>query len=368
MAEPHKDQARRPAKPEGPGRPCFELGGVARGAGADPQGAQPARELDPVERQRVREEYFASGLERWLPLIDDFSFPSVCVPLPRACCAALAWAAQDAPAEGTPDTSKLARRIDAALAEHGWSKVFVKLSTRSPKDAPQILAHAAEAFRKREPFQLPLAERTRLFAELLSEQFSVSSGAEAVELLASSARVREDLEYALEAPRYDDLGLSVVLRKWDGPIPLENEFRGIVWDGKLNALGQYYHPLFFPELADARERIAPDVRSVYQSLHGKLMVAGFTHFVVDFAWLGPGDVRIIEISPFDGAGAGAGGCPASTGLFRKDDESDCKVITEGPFEFRLRQEPLPDEELSQRLSPAWRDIISLPAAAPAPAG
>mmetsp|Transcript_72154 Transcript_72154/g.222913 ORF Transcript_72154/g.222913 Transcript_72154/m.222913 type:complete len:400 (+) Transcript_72154:48-1247(+) len=349
---------------------AVDPGEVRAGAGQPsepgPAQASASGDISPEEQQRIREDFFAAGLEKWLPLVADLSFPSASLPLSHECCQALARAAcppasaSDTSAASAFDGGQMAQQIDAALAERGWSKAFVKLSTRSPKDSPLILARASEAFRAEERSSLPLAERARLFAELVQRQFSVASGTEAVELLTTSDRVREDLEYALEAPRYEDLGLHVVLRRWDGPIPIANEFRGIVWKSSLNAVGQYYHPLAFPELAAVRGEIEADLRGVYQGLQGKLEAAGFTHFIVDFAWLGPGDVKVIEINPFDGVALGC--FPASTGLFKWEDERDRKIITEGPFELRLRQEPLPDHELKHRLNPAWRDIIEPPTA------
>ncbi|CAK0857841.1 unnamed protein product [Prorocentrum cordatum] len=226
----------------------------------------------------------------------------------------------------------------------------------SPKDAPKILERAREAFRAREGSQLPLQERARLLAELVQQQFGVSSGAEALELLTSSARVREDLEYALEAPCYEELKLHVVLRRYDGALPIASEFRGIVWGGALNALGQYYHPLVFPELQGQRERIERDLREVHKNLQPKLSADGFTHCIIDFAWLGPGKVRVIEINPFDGVALGC--FPGSTGLFRWDDEDDRRTITHGPFQFRIRKEPLSDSALKLNLNTTWRDIVA----------
>lgn len=250
----------------------------------------------------------------------------------------------------------LEKDIDEKLSSLGWQQAFVKLSTRSPKDAPQILAKAAKDFQEQNGLKLPLQDRARTFAELVQRQFSVSSGREAVQLLTSSDRVKEDIEYALEAPRYDDLGLHLVLRRWDGPIPIANEFRGIVWNGSLNALGQYYHPLMFPEMLNQKDRIKDDLLAVFEEIRPALVEAGFTNFIIDFGWLGPNQVKVIELNPFDGVALGC--FPASTGLFRWDDERDREIIKNGPFEFRLRTEPLSDQELKIKLNTSWRDVIA----------
>lgn len=58
------------------------------------------------------------------------------------------------------------------------------------------------------------------------------------------------------------------------------------------------------------------LKDVVNRLHGRC--------IVDFAWLGPGEVLIIEVNPFDGVCLGT--FPASTGLFTWDDEHDKKIM------------------------------------------
>lgn len=316
-------------------------------------------ELDEAEQQRIRRDFFAAGAEHWLPLLGSYSFATASIPLSREMSVGLS---QRFEGELLCERQALEGKIDSVIAEQGWSKVFCKLSTRSPKDAPQILAKAAKQFHAEAGLEMPVDQRVRQFAELVQQNFSVSCGRDAVDLLISSERVREDLEYALEAAGYDELGLHLVLRRWDGPLPIAREFRGIVWNAELNALGQYYHPLMFPELLAIKEDIASDLRAVYEELRPQLSAAGFTHFIIDFAWLGPKQVKVIELNPFDGVALGC--FPGSTGLFRWDEEKDRDIIKNGPFEIRLRTEPLPLSELRNKLNTSWKDVV-LPAPGPA---
>ena len=81
---------------------------------------------------------------------------------------------------------------------------------------------------------------------------------------------------------------------------------------------------------------APAVKAAVARLGG--------HCIVDFAWLGPGEVIVIELNPFDGVCLGT--FPASTGLFLWDDPRDQAVMTgEAPFELRLRTRVLESERL-----------------------
>jgi hypothetical protein len=325
-------------------------------------------DLDEEAQQRIRTEFFASGVEQWLDLLGELTFPTTSVSLNREACQ---WLARNAGGGGGGVSNaslgsaskeesevcrqELVRSIDAALRQHGWENAFVKLSTRSPKDAHQILEKATCQFAAQRGETLLVNERVALFSQLVQDNFAIGCGEDAVALLLGSDRVREDLEYALEASNYEELQMHIVLRRWDGAIPIEREFRGIVWNGELNAIGQYYHPLHFPQLDELQKEISADLCEVYEELRPRLSKNGFTHCIIDFAWLEPQKVRVIEINPFDGVALGC--FPGSTGLFRWDDEKDRRIITEGPFELRLRQAPQTEQEFKHKLSTAWRDVL-----------
>jgi len=311
--------------------------------------------LSEQELRRTRQEFFAAGVEKWIEALGDLTFPSVSLPLGRDTALELARAG---PGGQFDDHGALAHAIDTALAAQGWTQAFVKLSTRSPKDAPQILEKASASFVAQRGETLPANDRCKLFSALVQENFCISSGPEAVELLAASERVREDCAYATESDDYSDLNVHVVLRRWDGPIPPSNEFRGIIWQGRMHALSQYYHGLFFPELEAIRASIEDDLRNVHATIQPKLSAMGFECYIVDLAWLGPGKVRVIEVNPFDGVGLGT--MAASTCLFRWDDPGDKLIITEGPFEFRLRTEAQSEYELKRKMNTEWREIIFPP--------
>ncbi len=117
-----------------------------------------------------------------------------------------------------------------------------------------------------------------------------------------SERVAEDLKYACENP--SDWNLSVVVRSWDARVTLQSEFRSFVcastnysyslthsltqvWDKKMNCIGQYFHPLYFPELKEIKEQIATDCLMLFDKIKDSLPVP---NALVDFAWLGPGQV------------------------------------------------------------------------------
>lgn len=303
---------------------------------------------------------------------------------------------QDLVQEATFKLSNLMKRLNVAVdAETKLSsvnKAFVKLSTRSPKDSKKALERAKVEYQRRVDelggaSSVDDNDRWRILCEETTRSSAVSNGAQALELLLDSDRVYEDLEYALRGPpeswiqeqgtssttesssssssSSSTLGkektlawnMSLVARAWDPRLRPESEFRGICWNNELTCLCQYFHPLLFPELASLREQILSDIQTAFSNESVRRAVNRLGgHCILDFAWLGPGDVIIVELNPFDGVCLGT--FPASTGLFLWDKPVDQQVMKgETEFEFRLREIPLSKSELKNNCNSAWREII-----------
>ncbi|CAE8742271.1 unnamed protein product, partial [Polarella glacialis] len=210
-------------------------------------------------------------------------------------------------------SNREAVQTESAASSAGLA--FVKLSTRSPKDSRVALAKAKAAYEARLASMSPAAagllddnERWKILSEEVTVAGAVPSGTQGLELLLTSERVWEDLEFALRGPDgllksvSNSYQMSIAARAWDPRVTLRSEFRGIAWNGRLTCLCQYFHPLFFPELlelkatieADCCEKFShPEVTAAVESLGG--------HCIIDFAWLGKGEVVIVELNPFDGS-------------------------------------------------------------------
>lgn len=244
---------------------------------------------------------------------------------------------------------------------------FVKLSTRS--HSKKAFARAVEAYRSRVRTERLASKNDKWIAlnEEVTKSVAVSSAKQAIELFLDSERVFQDLEYALKGPpslsntgcegEGKDWNISLVARAWDPRLTPASEFRAICWDGKLTCLGQYFHPLWFPELAAKKSRIEQDIRTTMASPGVTKAIARLGgHCIVDLAWLGDGEVVIIELNPFDGVCLGT--FPASTGLFLWDDQHDRAIMTGiKPFEFRIRHRPLDENEIIHQANPEWYRLI-----------
>merc|ERR1712066_757959 len=112
----------------------------------------------------------------------------------------------------------------------------------------------------------------------------------------------------------------------------------------------------FPELQDPdrKEAIEADCFELFSKPAVQLAIEAVGgHCIVDFAWLGKGEVIIVELNPFDGLCLGT--FPASTGLFLWDDEGDRAIMKgEAPFQFRIREKPLPTDTLKVQCNRDWR--------------
>lgn len=192
--------------------------------------------------------------------------------------------------------SDLVSRINNAIESSFPSTegVFVKLGTRSPKDSKTVVKKAAAAYRTRldESGNIQNASTAQHNAKLvaLSEEMlkanAVRTGEEAVTLLLDSWRVAEDLMYAVEEEGKRDFSVSLVIRAWDSRIVPQCEFRGFVWDRKLNCIGQYWHSLYYPELIGIKDQVASDCLEFFELLKDSLPVP---NAMLDLAWLGPGE-------------------------------------------------------------------------------
>lgn len=261
----------------------------------------------------------------------------------------------------------LAERIDETIQVSCPGKgVFVKLSTRSPKDAKLALRAAGSEYRRRlgelgvQDGTAPKTaddanRRIILLADVQAASLRVTSGRQAVELLLDSERVAEDLTFALEAP--ERWNVSVSAREWCPDITLHSEWRGFVWGGTLNGLGQYYHPLMFPELQveGLTEKVGQDCLRFFEAtISPVLKELGLANCIVDFAWLGPGRVLLVEVNPFDGV---LGSFSVSTGLFHWEDAKDQEIMQRGPFEVRIRRHVQSLVEMKEKMNPDWRRIV-----------
>ena len=321
---------------------------------------------DTKEKEETRREYFFStGLDRWYETLKDKTFRTEFVEItPNEARAIVTfWQEhyQHKPSDATllpesqittPDTLKgLSQRLSMVISTLSPDRgAFVKLSTRSPKDSHIAFAKARTAYDSRvSSFGSNASgnDKLTLLAEVVIESLRVRNGDEAIKLFVSSDRVGEDLEYALEPGDLDfNKRISLVIREWV-EIPLWAEFRGFIWDGKMTSIGQYNHPVMFPQLKEQAAAIQTDLETFFAFVQPHIPL---DKYIIDFAWTKE-RVYLVEVNPFDGEIV----FPASTGLWSW--ERDREQMMRGPLELRIRESEQTAHQLKSTTDPQWRAVI-----------
>ena len=327
-----------------------------------------ASEDENKEKEDTRRDYFFStGLDRWYDSLKDKTFRSEVVELTPSEARAIVtcWEKHfqhrdsndslpgekdvEIPAALQGLVSRLSSSIAALSPEKG---AFIKLSTRSPKDSHIAFARAREDYESRVNAQSghppqSINDKLICLAQVVIDSLRVRTGDYAVKLLLSSDRVGEDLEYALEKGDKDFAKcISLILREWVD-IPQWAEFRGFVWGGRLNAIGQYNHLVMFPQLKQNSSKIKADLESFYALIKDHIPL---DRYIIDFAWTEE-KVYLIEVNPFDGELV----FPASTGLWSW--EGDREQMKKGPLKLRIRETVEETHVLKHSIDPRWRATI-----------
>ena len=245
-------------------------------------------------------------------------------------------------------TAKLEAQLDAAIAAFGGS-AFVKLNTRSPKDAvverahPQVVRYIEDHLneikqRSQEEYLGFLKDDNRQMAlvlEAATNAMRASSGKEAMELLTNSSRVQADVAAALrlleDGVESDQPPLYLIAREWVHA-PLQSEFRVFICQRKITGAAQYFQMCYWPELVQKREDYAERILKYVQHLLDTTIT--YERCVIDVAVL-PDRCYVIEINPVH----------YSTGApmygWKQGTEGRARLLY-GPFELRVRDSPMPD--------------------------
>lgn len=195
----------------------------------------------------------------------------------------------------------VSKKIDGAIErspEFKASGVFVRLTTRSPKDA--VLRSPA----LRDAFSQELAatagskdpdndEMVALYRAVITAG-RVRHGEEAVALLADSTRVREDLQKWIDTASPSEAPPSICVREWRKIEPA-TEFRCFVFRGVATAVCQYLDDVYFDSLSSSDSwlpaKVGKFVSEISPLLPGRSCV-------LDLSIPEQGDPILIEVNPF----------------------------------------------------------------------
>jgi hypothetical protein len=261
-----------------------------------------------------------------------------------------------------PNLITLAGDIDKSKAQNLTTRdIFVRLSSRSPKDAAigargiQIYTQAKEKIRSlNDQLQDKLftEDNTKLHALYITgtEALRIQTGAQAVDLLVNSNRIQDDLENYCNHPQDS---FNVVVREFAN-FEVELEFRGFVYGKTLTAITQYNQFCYFPRVVKYKEYLLGVMKTFIEKELVTTVPLG--NFVIDIMLVSQTPdqgaysnlkVYIVEINPFAEF--------AGEGLFSWTYESHI-LKGKAPFEFRVVEKP--PKDAIKLIDAEWRMFIS----------
>eukprot|EP01126_Amoeba_proteus_P006191 TRINITY_DN12150_c0_g1_i1.p1 TRINITY_DN12150_c0_g1~~TRINITY_DN12150_c0_g1_i1.p1 ORF type:complete len:341 (+),score=75.12 TRINITY_DN12150_c0_g1_i1:453-1475(+) len=236
-------------------------------------------------------------------------------------------------------------KIDEGIAALGaTSGAFVRLSSRSPKDAItselyDMFLVEREALKNQGYQEGPVMDRVA-FTRANVRILRVTSGKQAMKLFLNSNRVHEDLRGMCSTTCLKDDSQTlthIVVRKWEEILP-EFEFRCFVYNHSITAITQYYKSTFVPQMVEMKEEIQEMIHEFFSvQIKNRIPVE---NYVLDLAVIPASkQIWVVEINnPPPVAGQA---------LFDWKNEEDRNILEgRSPFELRVLLSPT-DSPLSE---------------------
>jgi len=298
----------------------------------------------------MKETYF----EKYYEQIEEFTFKSVLMPLTVEDIQLIYDANMEfeTTKKTELDMTSIAQKIDEGIDQirnqtNSDCEVFVRLSSRSPKDAIYHLEEFPHLYKQKLQEldnQEDLFSRLHAFYKASTEVMSVSSGLKATELMRKSSRIQGDLKVCLDAGET----MNLVIREFV-QFPVKNELRGFVYNGVFTALTQYNNLAFFPDHLKTKDVVEQKVKELMEQFI-RAMKDVLTSFIVDIVIDNQGKAWVVEVNPF---GELAGSC-----LFGWSKDREV-LLGEKKFEFRIVEERPSLGFVRSELDPRVLEIIGL---------
>ena len=290
-----------------------------------------------------------TNFENYYSLIEEFTFKSVIINLTTDEVKALYEenfvfgnnpvdiSNKDFPSlKGIEDKINKGIRLIQEKTKNPSSQCFLRLSTRSPKDAifhmnnfPDL--YASKLKQVNENDAIPSDGKVKIYDKLIAfylastEILSISKGSQGINMLVVSERIQGDLKMCVEK----SMPLNLIIREFV-QFPVEHELRGFVWKKHLTALSQYNNIAFLPSLVRNKVEIEAKVKQFMEKF---IQIVGekLENCVVDIVLDYDGKVWVVEINPF---GELAGSC-----LFSWITDRVLLLNEDGRYEFRIQETP-----------------------------
>jgi hypothetical protein len=230
-----------------------------------------------------------ADIQNWIEPFQHLTFPTVIIPFSkelgviylkdyrhRYCSSNTPLSSQE-----TFQFQQLTEQINSTIQQF-QSPCFIRLTTRSPKDAAMIPCNDLKSLQNSP--QLPINQKLIRYFELLTQYLQVTNGSQAMRLLQESERVFLDIQQAFDAStptspvnpqshlgsyettasRICPWDMGICIRKWDHRINEKYEFRCFVFQNNLVAISQYNTYIYCEELLRDRDILQSLMIRFYQ--------------------------------------------------------------------------------------------------------
>ena len=255
--------------------------------------------------------------EEWFELLEDYTFPSRCVPIDiedaklfvsifdrlyakhdPSVIATIDWREHLSSVESKRIKylcSCLQEEMDSFLVDKGAEFAFVKLSSRSPKDAPMAQSRFKQMYQnlisQEHLMNLTQVEIENLqVTSLLKAAFQalkMKFADDVIDCCVRSERVYQDLLLALALPsRFRE---NWIVRQFVD-IDVDMEFRGFVHQQRLTALSQYNYLIYSERLANNKDFYTRTISTFFER-NIKPKLSNFVKdYIIDFAVCEDGEI------------------------------------------------------------------------------
>ncbi|KAH3758877.1 hypothetical protein Pelo_9316 [Pelomyxa schiedti] len=312
--------------------------------------------------------------ERWHPLLRDLALgPSYILTLKDAelkeiAAKSVCFSMSDSTSlrdliSSSQVLSDLEARIDSVLSPLHYG--FVKLSTRSPKDAvlfdferiSSLLELEIQQRYQEKPFtdEDSLEEISEdnwiIFFRAVCKAVRVEKACEALSMILSSRRCFHDASWSL----FRQIPLHLIISAWEDSILPEWEFRAFVFHNRLTSCTQYTDTVFIARISSIKEQIRTDIFTFWSSKVKPRLEGIFpgNTYTIDFAYIPESrQILIIEINDPPPI--------ANSSLYNWEDPHDRAIIESGTeFDFRvLSSSPMNPKSSREAIpQPLWSYIM-----------
>jgi hypothetical protein len=242
-------------------------------------------------RSLFKSEDTIADIQNWIHPFQEITFPTVIIPLSKELGVIyLKDYRHRYYSSNTPLSSQeiqafhqLRDEIDSTI-QHFQSPCFIRLTTRSPKDAVMIPWNDLQLLKNSS--QLTINQKLIQYFELLTQQLQVMDGHQGMKLLQESERIFLDVQQAYDASspppsslpddrdlahheeeatpsKYCPWDMGICIRKWDHRINEKYEFRCFIFQNHLVAISQYNTFIFCEELLRDKETLQSLILKFY---------------------------------------------------------------------------------------------------------